>query len=158
MGSCEVADYSRASVLHVRYSALCSAAMASLIALYTAGCGGPSTPPRAGTPTVPTVTPTAQAAAYAPPWRRTEMREPCADFAPLRQPFFGDLHVHTKFSADATIYGTKVGPRDAYDFARGGTIAASDDDEAPTRQVRIDRPLDFAAVTDHAEWYGEVNV
>ncbi len=96
--------------------------------------------------------------AYPAPWQRTEAREPCDHFEPLRQPFFGDLHVHTRLSADATIFGTKVGPRDAYDFARGGEIAVSDADEQPTRRARLDRPLDFAAVTDHAEWYGEVDV
>jgi hypothetical protein len=92
------------------------------------------------------------------PWQRTETREPCADFHPLRAPFFGDLHVHTRVSADATIFGTKVGPRDAYAFARGGTIAVSDADEQPTRSARLDRPLDFTAVTDHSEWFGEVRV
>src|SRR5262249_60885660 len=84
-------------------------------------------------------------------------REPCAPVAPLRQPFFGDLHVHTRFSADAYIFGTRVGPRDAYDFARGATIPVSDTDEAQTRSATIDRPLDFMAVTDHSELFGEVD-
>lgn len=73
-------------------------------------------------------------------------------------PFFGDLHIHTRFSADAYIFGTRVGPRDAYDFARGGTLAVVDENEAPTRSARLDRPLDFAAVTDHAEFFGEVRL
>ncbi|MEZ4331725.1 MAG: DUF3604 domain-containing protein [Myxococcota bacterium] len=60
----------------------------------------------------------------------------CAEHDPLRRPFFGDLHVHTAFSLDAAADGT---PRSAYDAAR-----------------RLSRPLDFAAVTDHAEWLGEV--
>jgi len=66
--------------------------------------------------------------------------------------------VHTRFSADASIYGTKTGPSDAYDYARGEEIPFSDDDEQPTRRARIDRPLDFAAVTDHAEFFGEVDL
>ncbi len=49
-------------------------------------------------------------AAAAPPWQRTESRQPCARTDPLRRPFFGDLHVHTRFSADAYIFGTRVGP------------------------------------------------
>ncbi len=97
------------------------------------------------------------AGAATPPWQRTETREPCAAVAPLRQPFFGDLHVHTRFSADAYIFGTRVGPRDAYEFARGGTIPVADTDEAQTRSATIDRPLDFMAVTDHSELFGEVD-
>ena len=77
---------------------------------------------------------------------------------PLRQPFFGDLHVHTRFSADAYIFGTRVGPRDAYDFARGATIPVSDTNEQQTRSATIDRPLDFMADTDHSELFGEVDV
>jgi hypothetical protein len=92
------------------------------------------------------------------PWQRTEEREPCDSFDTLRQPYFGDLHVHTRNSADAYIYGTRVGPRDAYAFARGEEIAVSDENEEPTRRARIGRPLDFAAVTDHSEWFGEVNI
>jgi hypothetical protein len=92
------------------------------------------------------------------PWQRTEVRQPCTAFDPLRAPYFGDLHIHTRFSADAYIYGTRVDPRGAYDFARGlSTLTLADADEAQTRTShRIDRPLDFAAVTDHAEFYGEV--
>jgi hypothetical protein len=118
------------------------------LAIVLASCGSSNTSP------APPVT----AATYPAPWQRTETRDPCDDFAPLRQPFFGDLHVHTRLSADATIFGTKVGPRDAYDFARGAEIAVADANEQPTRHARLERPLDFAAVTDHAEWYGEVDV
>jgi hypothetical protein len=100
----------------------------------------------------------ASAYAFTPPWQRTETREACGDATPLRQPFFGDLHVHTRYSADAYIFGTRVGPRDAYAFARGGTIPVSDDQEQQTRSATIDRTLDFMAVTDHAEFFGEVDL
>jgi hypothetical protein len=122
-------------------------AMVLLVAAL-AGCGGSSTPPA----------PPPTKAAFPVPWQRTETREPCTNFHPLRAPFFGDLHVHTRVSADAYIFGTKVGPRDAYTFARGGTIAVSDINEQPTRTATLERPLDFTAVTDHSEWYGEVQV
>ena len=92
------------------------------------------------------------------PWRRTEERQSCADYAPLRAPYFGDLHVHTRYSADAYIYGNRGTPRDAYAFAQGGTIFVSDENEESTRSVAIDRPLDFAAVTDHSEFIGETNL
>ena len=94
----------------------------------------------------------------AAPWQRTEERAPCASFDPLRQPFFGDIHVHTRFSADAYIFGTRVGPRDAYAFAQGASIVMADDQEQQTRSARLDRPLDFAAVTDHSEFFGEVDL
>src|SRR5262249_50897359 len=90
------------------------------------------------------------------PWQRTEQREPCARSTPFRAPYFGDLHIHTHFSADAYIFGTRIGPRDVYDFLRGTAIPVDDENEVGTRSAQIDRPLDFAAVTDHAELFGEV--
>src|SRR5262245_23100422 len=100
------------------------------------------------------------AAAATPPWPRTEVRAPCTRFDPLRAPYFGDLHIHTRFSADAYIFGTRVVPRQVYDFVRGlSTLPLSDANEDQTRTSSlIDRPLDFAAVTDHAEFYGEVDL
>jgi hypothetical protein len=93
-----------------------------------------------------------------PPWPRTEVREPCTDFNLLRSPYFGDLHVHTSFSHDAYLYTTRVDPHGAYDFAKGGTVTLSDPSGAQTRTAQLDRRLDFAAVTDHAEFFGEVRI
>lgn len=80
-------------------------------------------------------------------------REACADRDPLRRAFFGDLHVHTRYSFDAASYDVRNGPREAYRFARGEEVGLPPYDAAgePTRRIRLDRPLDFAAVTDHAE-------
>jgi hypothetical protein len=93
-----------------------------------------------------------------PPYRLTEERARCAAYDPLRQPFFGDLHVHTAFSFDARSQDTRNTPADAYRFARGERVGLQPFDPSgkPLRSARIDRPLDFTAVTDHAEMLGEV--
>ncbi len=85
-------------------------------------------------------------------------REPCNNFATDRQPFFGDTHVHTSFSFDARAQDTRAEPADAYRFAKGEPLAIQpyDDNGAGQRTIQIDRPLDFTAVTDHAEFLGEV--
>lgn len=93
-----------------------------------------------------------------PPWSRTETREPCASSDPLRRPYFGDLHIHTAYSVDAYLFGTRVDPTGAFAFVRGGTIPLADTSEEQTRSAQLDRPLDFAAVTDHGEWFGEASL
>ena len=66
--------------------------------------------------------------------------------------YFGDTHLHTKTSLDSYGDGnTKVGPDEAYRFAKGETIF-SDDGMAN----RITKPLDFLMVADHAEYMGLV--
>ncbi len=81
----------------------------------------------------------------------SEQRAPCRARNPLKTAFFGDLHIHTGFSADAYPEGTRAFPAEAYAFARGGRLALPVTGE----EVQLDRPLDFAAVTDHSESFGE---
>lgn len=82
----------------------------------------------------------------------------CEDAAPERRVFFGDLHVHTTYSFDAHMWEVRARPEDAYRFARGEPLDLPpfDAEGRGIKTVRIDRPLDFAAVTDHAEFLGEV--
>lgn len=91
---------------------------------------------------------------------RSETREDCAQSEPLRQPLFGDLHVHTTWSLDASTQGTRTTPADAYRFARGAELPLHPFDAAgrPSRRAQLARPLDFAAVTDHSELFGELQL
>lgn len=88
--------------------------------------------------------------------RSTETFGRCADHDPQRRPLFGDLHVHTARSLDAYLQGNRLSPADAYRFARGEEVGIQpyDGDGNALRRLRLDRPLDFAAVTDHAEFLG----
>ncbi len=66
-----------------------------------------------------------------------------------RMAYFGDLHVHTTYSFDAYVFGTRATPSDAYRYAKGETILHPGGFEMTLRQ-----PLDFYAVTDHAMFLG----
>ncbi|MEM6705996.1 MAG: DUF3604 domain-containing protein [Acidobacteriota bacterium] len=81
----------------------------------------------------------------------------CSNATDLRQALFGDLHVHTSFSFDAAANSTGGTPADAYRFAKGESIPffPLGADGTPEGSIRIDRPLDFVAVTDHGEFLGE---
>lgn len=69
---------------------------------------------------------------------------------PLRDAFFGETHMHTSFSLDAYIGGNRQTPDMAYRFAKGESFLING------ASKHLSRPLDFAAVTDHAEYIGEM--
>jgi len=68
---------------------------------------------------------------------------------PLKQAYFGDLHMHTALSFDAFITGTRTMPDDAYRYARGEPI-----DHVSGLKIQLATPLDFLGVTDHSEVMG----
>ncbi len=92
------------------------------------------------------------------PFKYTENRDPCSDHNPLKNVYFGDLHVHTGLSWDAWGYDNFHTPWDAYRFAKGEPIKLPplDENNEGTRVVQMDRPLDFVLVSDHLEFLGEV--
>jgi hypothetical protein len=63
--------------------------------------------------------------------------------------FWGDTHLHTSYSFDAGAAGARLGPEDAYRFARGEEMTSSSG-----QQVRLSRPLDFLVVSDHSDGLG----
>ena len=88
----------------------------------------------------------------------SESRQPCRDFNPHNNVYWGDLHVHTRYSLDARTQDTRTTPDQAYAFARGAQLGIQPWlDGKAGRTMQLARPLDFAAVTDHAELLGEVN-
>jgi Protein of unknown function (DUF3604) len=74
---------------------------------------------------------------------------PYADRDFPTRPFFGETHLHTSFSMDAGAFGARLGPKDAYRFARGEQVISSTGQPA-----KLSRPLDFLVVTDHSDNMG----
>ena len=69
---------------------------------------------------------------------------------PLKEAWFGEQHIHTAYSLDAYLGGTRLTPFDAYRFAQGAEV------EVNGVKHQLDRPLDWVVVTDHAEYLGEM--
>ena len=121
----------------VRLAAVC------LPLLLVAACAGPApeTPATDAAPAAEAATPAAGAG-------------PEIEHNPLRNPYFGDFHVHTSWSLDAYVLGgNRDGPALAYRFARGEEVTTAD---GQVQRLRV--PLDFMAVTDHGIWLGEVHL
>ncbi|HIA03869.1 MAG TPA: DUF3604 domain-containing protein [Myxococcales bacterium] len=89
----------------------------------------------------------------------SDTREVCADRNPLRNLYWGDLHVHTSLSFDAYVHQTRLMPADAYRFAQGESVLLPPLNEQGEGTIarQLTRSLDFAAVTDHAEFLAEVD-
>ncbi len=63
--------------------------------------------------------------------------------------FFGDTHFHTNLSFDAGLVGTSLDASTGFRFARGEEVRSNSG-----QRVQLVRPLDFLAITDHAEFIG----
>ena len=76
--------------------------------------------------------------------------QPRTDVNPAsRTALFGELHVHTQYSFDAFIFGTRSTPDSAYEFAKGKPVK-----HPAGFEMRLREPLDFQSVTDHAMYMG----
>ncbi|TDG12113.1 DUF3604 domain-containing protein [Seongchinamella unica] len=85
----------------------------------------------------------------------------CDQHYPEKRAFFGALHVHTAASYDASAFGTTTTVDDAYRFARGESLPLrlrGDPPGSTAPVMQLPSPLDFIAVTDHAEALGEVRL
>ncbi|AXI53802.1 hypothetical protein SuNHUV7_41380 (plasmid) [Pseudoseohaeicola sp. NH-UV-7] len=65
------------------------------------------------------------------------------------RPMWGDSHLHTALSMDAGGFGNRLGLREAYRVARGEQVTASSGQD-----IRLSRPLDWLAITDHSDGMG----
>ncbi len=63
--------------------------------------------------------------------------------------YWGAAHNHTGYSFDAGMFGVTLGPDDLFKFATGGEVKVDNG-----MMAKIDRPLDWLAITDHAEYLG----
>jgi len=68
-----------------------------------------------------------------------------------RNPYYGDLHVHTKYSFDAYVFGVTASPDDAYRYAKGEGV-----NHPLGYEMKLREPLDFYAVTDHGFYMGMI--
>jgi hypothetical protein len=96
---------------------------------------------------------TATAQDAAPPTAKHRERpqnySPYADRNYPTRVFWGDQHLHTSFSSDAGLVGDRLGPDDAFRFARGEQLRSSSG-----QLVQLERPYDWLVVADHAEYIG----
>jgi hypothetical protein len=75
-----------------------------------------------------------------------------ADKNPQRDVYFGETHLHTSWSFDAFAFGDRLtGPEDFYRYALGEPVQ-----HPGGYPVKISKPLDWGAVTEHAEYVGMI--
>jgi len=80
---------------------------------------------------------------------KTEVYSPFVDQHYPNRVYWGDTHLHTANSVDAGFVGNKLGPEEAYRFARGEEVTSS-----TGLRAKLLRPLDFLVIADHAEYFG----
>src|ERR1017187_707064 len=87
----------------------------------------------------------AVAFAAAPP---LQAAKPASNAVPDRV-YWGAAHNHTGYSFDAGMFGVTLTPDDLFKFATGQEVTVDNG-----MKVKIDRPLGWLSITDHAEYLG----
>lgn len=77
------------------------------------------------------------------------LEQKTAGYNELRNPYFGQTHMHTGWSFDEAIYNVTLGPDNTYRHARGEKVK-----HPAGYDVQLKLPLDFTVVSDHAEYLG----
>jgi hypothetical protein len=67
----------------------------------------------------------------------------------LRNPYFGQTHLHSGWSFDEAIYNVKLGPDNVYKHARGDKVK-----HPAGYDVQLKIPLDFMVDSEHGEYLG----
>ncbi|MBK9259127.1 MAG: DUF3604 domain-containing protein [Polyangiaceae bacterium] len=130
---------------------LVSGLAAALVSIVAAGCGSRgSQAPEGGAAFLADPDPD--------PGPPVDTGAACPDANPLKNVYFGELHTHTSYSLDAYATGTRADPSVAYAFARGAEVPVAPGSPNPGGKTKIDRPLDFMAVTDHSEFLGPIGI
>jgi len=85
--------------------------------------------------------------------KQAEQKKP--DYSPYpdqnfpNRVYWGVAHIHTGYSFDAGMFGVTLTPDDLFKVARGGEVVVDNG-----VRFKLDRPLDWLAITDHAEYMG----
>ena len=86
---------------------------------------------------------------------RARVPAPKAEYSPYAgdhfptRVLFGDTHLHSSWSTDAGMAGATLGPDVAYRISRGEEVTSH-----LGWKVKLNRPLDFLVLADHAENLG----
>ena len=84
-----------------------------------------------------------------------DIKAPAKSYSPFadehypKNVYWGDTHLHTSNSFDAGFVNFRVGPEEAFRFARGEQVMANNG-----MQAKLVRPLDYLVVSDHGCYLG----
>lgn len=79
------------------------------------------------------------------------LKEKTSGYNEYRNAYFGLQHLHTGWSFDEAMYNNRLGPENLYRHARGEKVK-----HPYGFEVQLKIPLDFVALTEHAEYMGAI--